>query len=336
MLLAQAAPPILAELPAYPPTPNSPYNGFQATGAVRAALQQALDHHKPGTTSFALPSAGADLSRSDTRSFGETHAQELSNINAPPSTTPHPEIQVAQPQSVQHPVPTHVPAANIAPSFPVPASQPHAPVAAHAPHAANQSPPIDPSHLNQMPAPLPQPKIHPPPAASSPEEAASPTAAPVSVITPTIAETGIPVSAGEKGPGPAKGSLHDLKHASTHQSGALQSPPSAHPTAHNPSPPVVPVVAGGQYPSAEEEKRRLAAQYSTAGRLPESSPLAGPPAAGPSAGQVRKEAESAEEEKKRLEREERERILRGDNNQPPRRDGEPDEDLPPYQEPGLQ
>jgi hypothetical protein len=186
-----------------------------------------------------------------------------------------------------------------------------------------------------MPAPIPASTIQTPPSASSPPDLTTSPTAPAAVITPTIAETGIPVAAGTDGPGPAKGSLHDLKHAST-QSGILQSPPSAHPTAHYPSPSVVPIPAhaAAQYPSAEEEKKRLAAQYSTA-HATEGSPLASQaPAAGPSTGQA-KANESAEEEKKRLEREERERILMGDGH-PPKRDGEPDEDLPPYQEPSFQ
>lgn len=332
MLLSQAAAPILAELPSVPPGSTTPYNGHQNTGAVRAALQQALDNHKPGTTSFKLPSAGADLSRSDTRSFGESHAAELSNITAYTPPTPHANIQVAggpTQQPAPQPAIPHAPA----PTFPTPQQPAHA----HGPVAqapAQQSPPINPSALNQAPAPLPEPAVSPVIATSSPESTAPATAP---IITPTVAETGLPLSAGASGPGPAKGSLHDLKHAST-QSGALQNPHESVKEEKKPvtgagiAPSPVPAPAPApapapQHPTAEEEKRRLAAAYSQA------HPAAAP-APVPSTSQTH---ESAEEEKKRLEREERERILRGSSTQQGqgRKEGEPDEDLPPYQEPTL-
>ncbi|RXW19868.1 hypothetical protein EST38_g5969 [Candolleomyces aberdarensis] len=341
---ASAAGPLLAELPSVPPGSATPYNGHQRTGAVRAALQQALDHHKPGTTSFQLPSAGADLSRSDTRSFGESHAAELSNITAYTPPTPHPNIQVAGVSGgstpIQQPMPIPQPAASVTrvpvPTFPIPeksSSHDHVPLA-HAP--AQQSPPINPSVLNQAPAPLPESALSPIIPTSSPESTAPATAP---IIIPTVAETGVPLSAGASGPGPAKGSLHDLKHAST-QSGVLQSPPlgsvkeEKKPAVQNvsaPAPAPAPAAAPAiQHPTAEEEKRRLAAAYSQA-HVPAPAPAPAPSTSHPH--------ESAEEEKKRLEREERERILRG---QAPaqqgqgKKDGEPDEDLPPYQEPTLQ
>ncbi|KAJ2931148.1 hypothetical protein H1R20_g5949, partial [Candolleomyces eurysporus] len=326
--------PLLAELPSVPPGSTTPYNGHQRTGAVRAALQQALDSHKPGTTSFQLPSAGADLSRSDTRSFGESHAAELSNITAYTPPTPHPNIQVAGVSGGSTPVPMPQPASSVnrvpVPTFPVPeksSSQDHVPLA-HAP--AQQSPPLNPSVLNQAPAPLPQPALSPIIPTSAPESTAPATAP---IIIPTVAETGVPLSAGASGPGPAKGSLHDLKHAST-QSGVLQSPPlgsvkeEKKPAVESvPSPAPAPVPAptpAVHHPTAEEEKRRLAAAYSQAHV----------PAPAPSTSHAH---ESAEDEKKRLEREERERILRGQAPaQQGKKDGEPDEDLPPYQEPTLQ
>ncbi|KAJ2913389.1 hypothetical protein MD484_g7027, partial [Candolleomyces efflorescens] len=321
------------KLPSVPPGSTTPYNGHQSTGAVRAALQQALDNHRPGITSFKLPSAGADLSRSDTRSFGESHAAELSSI----TPIPHPNIQAAGAAPIQEPVPTKPSVGRVpVPTFPTPqhaSSQEHVPVA-HAP--AQASPPINPSVLNQAPVPLPEPTVSPVIPTSAPESTAPATAP---IIIPTVAETGVPLSAGASGPGPAKGSLHDLKHAST-QSGVLQqSPPlgSVHeekkPAVHDLSAAPVPAPAPAptaQHPTAEEEKRRLAAAYSQA--HPAAAPV---PAPAPSTSQTH---ESAEEEKKRLEREERERILRGSSTHQGqgKKDGEPDEDLPPYQEPTLQ
>jgi len=113
----------------------------------------------------------------------------------------------------------------------------------------------------------------------------------------TVVETGIPVSAGENGPGPASGSLHDIKAASATagpKSGGLAGNVSGDVGYGQPS--------AVKFESAEEEKKRL--QREDRERL-----LA---------------QESAEEEKKRLEREERERLLSSDE---PKGD-----DLPAYQE----
>lgn len=334
LLLTQAATPILNELPTLPPTPTTRYDGFQRTGAVRASLQQALDNHRPGVTHFNVPSAGADLGRSDTRSFGESHAHELSSINNTPAPlTPHPDIQVAQPP-LQQPIPTHAPVPHIVPSFPVPSQA--SPPLAHAPHPSQVPPPLDPSSLNQAPAPIPESVIATPPSqeASAGLTGTGTGPAPVPVITPTIAETGLPLSAGTSGPGPAKGSLHDLKHASSQAPGVLQSPPPAHePSPLSATPLSAPSPAPITHESAEQEKKRLAVMYSQAQQQPSAG---GPAPAGTSTGHAAKASEGAEEEKKRLEREERERILSGQPPQAPRKDGEPDEDLPPYQEPGLQ
>jgi hypothetical protein len=71
------------------------------------------------------------------------------------------------------------------------------------------SPALDASQLTEMSAPLP----------TSPEESttaptASPAAdesTPLAGMTPTLAETDVPVAAGANGPGPATGSLADLR-----------------------------------------------------------------------------------------------------------------------------
>jgi len=342
-LLSQAAPPIIAALPALPPTPETPYAGAQTTGAVRASLQRALDNYKTGHIHLAHQLSASDLSRSDTRSFGESHASELSNIHSEASA--HPAVEPTLPSASLLPVgPSLAPAAS--------------------PHIDSAPPPINPNALNQVPTQLPSVSPVPVPTASHGTS--------LPAITPTIAETGDPVSAGPKGPGPASGSLHDIKHASE-TSGPRT---DGHPASQGPAPGITqptPVVAAAipvvKHESAEEEKKRLAATYpqqssstvvpaqptpkvavptpvvkhesaeeekkrlATAYSQQSSSTAA--PAPGPSTSAPSPGHETAEEEKKRLEREERERMLRAHiaPDVPPK-DG--DEDLPPYQELGPQ
>jgi len=114
----------------------------------------------------------------------------------------------------------------------------------------------------------------------------------VAMATPTVAETGVPVSAGPGGPGPSSGSLHDIH---SYSQGSPQT------------------VYGITKTPIQEE--------------------------GSSSGPANR-YESAEEEKRRLEREERERLLRSDTqsgdpsatkqDDPSADDGEPLP--PPYQE----
>lgn len=278
MLLSQAATPIIAALPSIPPTPEHPYTGAQATGAARASLQRALDNYKTGHINLPPQLAPSELSRSDTQSFGESHANELSALNAASQAT----LQFTPPPS-NSPVTQSSPIVN---------------------PQKIQSPPLDPAHLNNSPAQIPSlPSPSPPPVAPD----ASQTAAPVPAITPTVAETGIPVSAGADGPGPASGSLRDL-----HPSPPTEaSKPASQP---DPTP---------RYETAEEEKRRLASAYSQLG------PVQGQASQVPPA-----PYESAEEEKKRLEREERERLFREGSSSQPGKDEKKDKDdeLPPYQD----
>lgn len=199
--------------------------------------------------------------------------------------------------------------------------------------AASQSPPLNPLALNNAPAPIPIPTSPAAAATTSPAPAATldPTnpGATLPGITPTVAETGVPVSAGDKGPGPASGSLHDIKAAS----------PSAGPKSGGLAGNVPSDVGFGQtlaatpakFESAEEEKKRL--QREDRERLLAAQ---GPVVAAPTSNPAH---ESAEDEKKRLEREERERVLRGntgtsggnnaDGPGPKKDDGD---DLPAYQE----
>lgn len=80
----------------------NPYGGAEVTATARASLQHALDNYKPGDVSLRLH-FGGDLSRSDTRSFGESHASELSSLAAPSAGQDlHPGL------SLTPPIPEHV------------------------------------------------------------------------------------------------------------------------------------------------------------------------------------------------------------------------------------
>ncbi|KAF8912723.1 Eisosome component PIL1-domain-containing protein [Gymnopilus junonius] len=309
VLLSQAASPIIAVLPSVPPTPTAPYTGAQTTGAVRASLQRALDNYKTGHINLPPQLAGADLSRSDTRSFGESHASELSSLHSSASPTQ----ATTPPSSFNKPLP----------SGPAPGQSTLSPFPA----------PINPQALNNSPAPIPTAS---PSSTASPHTAEASSPVPVPAL-PTVAETGVPVSAGPNGPGPASGSLHDIKGASSSagpRTGGLSSNEITAAPAYGQGPTVVAPVP--RHETAEEEKKRLAAAYSHQ----QYAPPAGPPSqSGPSSNAPSQttQYESAEDEKKRLEREERERILRSGGNFPqndPPKDNKDDE-LPPYQEPGL-
>lgn len=310
VLLSQAASPVIAVLPVLPPSEKSPYTGAQATGAARASLQRALDNYKTGHINLPPQVAGSDLGRSDTRSFGESHANELSSMasgSSDVSTAIHPSIPMTPPleaskEQVQVPENTFAPPTSAPPSsFPSHLSS-HSAAA-----PKSQSPPIDPTHLNLSPAPIP---------ASSPESTPSSTA-PISIpnpekavtnlppITPTVAETGLPVSAGAGGPGPASGSLHDIKAASS-DAGPRSGGQPGDGTSNS-----FGVPSTAKFESAEEEKKRLAAEYSQA------------------YGSVPPKNETAEEEKARLERE---RLQRAPSTSRQTDAGRDEEDLPAYQD----
>ncbi|GLB36204.1 putative eisosome component PIL1 [Lyophyllum shimeji] len=302
VLLSQASTPIIAALPTLPPTPNQPYTGAQATGAARASLQRALDNYKTGHINLPPHPAGADLHRSDTRSFGESHASELSSMDS----EAHSGLSTTPPHSHS--------------------STPFKPaeVLAAATDKTASPPPINPAVLNQAPAPIPAS----PPSTLSLSPAAISTTSPPPVapvpVTPTVAETGVPVSAGTEGPGPASGSLHDIRSASA----------NAGPRGTDPNVPTYGQLPSGgsvgdpgteqKYPSAEEEKRRLQAPSSQV------TPPAAPQSS--SGGASNPQYESAEDEKKRLEREERERLLRGDSSAGDSSKKDGDDELPPYRD----
>lgn len=214
ILISQAAKPVIAALPAVPPSPTSPYTGAQATAVARSSLQRALENYKTGHISLPTQSA-SDLDRSDTRSFGESHASELSHIDVPHSIIPNTPPTVAQPIHQLEPQ---------LPSIPDKAG----------------SPPINPSNLNQSPAP-----------ATSVDSSQQPTFVPA--ISPTVAETGIPVSADLDGSGTTSGSI-----LGTTSGGALTSAPELSEEGKGESPSVSSDVAASERrESAEEEKKRL-------------------------------------------------------------------------------
>jgi hypothetical protein len=210
-------------LPSVPPSSARKYEGAQETAAIRAAVQKALDNWKPGQADFPLQHAAVDLNRSDTKSFGETHANELSSIGS--STSSHPGGTTLHDPPVTFPVPTT--SSKLATSPPV------------------SSPPLQPGSLNLAPAPLPSPVI--PPSGNTPishTSGSDPIDSPVKFpqVTPTIAETGVPKLAGPDGPGPASGSLL-AEHGSQGSAGRIPEQGGS-----GPAP---------KFESAEEEKRRL-------------------------------------------------------------------------------
>jgi hypothetical protein len=269
--VSQAAAPIIGALPTLPPTPAQPYTGAQATAATRAALQRALDNYKIGQTNLPLRQ---DSLASETVSFGESHAGELSSISPE-----HVSIEHGLPLTPPHVSASLPPAeAQDAP----PAAKPEGP--SQAAVVPKPTDPIDPLTLNQSPTVLPVSAVTTSPTPASTDSSLAQSGGAI----PTIAETGLPVSAGAGGPGPASGSLLELQNR-TGSSGA----------------------------PSEGQTGQLAAA---------------PPAAVPT-----QSYETAVDEKKRLEREERERILREggqsaaaaiEEEAAPKHEEEP---LPPYQ-----
>jgi hypothetical protein len=171
IILSKAATRVLELLPSVPPSQEVPYVGAQATAAIRAAVQHALDHYKAGDVDLAPTDGGVDLSRSDTRSFGETHATELSSIGG--SALP--------PAPVDKPVAT-------------------------SPQPSSTSPVINPQQLNQTPVQIPSLTQNTAPSTAVPSDPNYPT-----VNIPAVMETGIPQSAGPDGPGPSSGTLQDVR-----------------------------------------------------------------------------------------------------------------------------
>ncbi|KLO20220.1 hypothetical protein SCHPADRAFT_992308 [Schizopora paradoxa] len=311
ILLAQASESIVDALPSDPPTATQPYRGAQTTAATRASLQFALDHYKPGSISHAFQPSDADLGRSDSRSFGVTHATELSNIathgSRPGSRPGTPPMNIRRD--------SHDSAGHLAVS-------PGSPVL-----------PVNPASLNNEPAKIPSsPKrssissagvgtLNLQPEASHDAQEPAP-----SMEGPTVAETGVPLSAGADGPGPSSGSLLDLK-ARHSPSPSPRLPPSSFPVPGRESssssasmPTISPIPS---LPPPSTDSPTATAYNPPSGPPPASLPgySTGVTAEKPeivgvvptvSAPVPVKKYESAEEEKARLQREDRERILQGE------------------------
>lgn len=225
--------------------------------------------------------------------------------------------------------------------------RPLSPPTDHTPsqYKTQSPPPINPASLNLSPAVIPAPS----PTTQIPSPAPLVTSDPnmplhtVPAITPTVAETGVPVSAGADGPGPASGSLHDIKAASStagprsggHPGNEPQSATfgQSDPPAFGAGAAAIGTGSAPHYPTAEEEKRRLAA-YSQVQAPPQASQADAIPPSQPTVPTTSPHYETADDEKKRLEREERERLLQGGGAQgsgqnPP---AKKEDDLPPYQD----
>ncbi|CAE6521888.1 unnamed protein product [Rhizoctonia solani] len=316
-LLTDAAEALLEELPEQEST--GAYAGAQNTARIRSQLQGALDSYQPAQgrpNKFKAPHADPGVGiGADTRSFGETHKDELSSL--PPTTAPTPqtgpgalaEQRFGQQGSGQHLDP--------------------AAVAQHGPEGATrtsttppQPAPINPTTLNNTPASIPthSPNVSsplrdtavtqdttrvPPPTGTT----AAP--APFAQNNITVAETGVPLSAGAEGPGPKSGSLSRDNVLAT-------APPTGPPQTGIVPPPAdseLPGFAGAtKHESAEEEKARLAKEERE--RVLHTGGTTAHP--------------TAEEEKARLEREERERLLRGQAHGQDEKGEDGKATLPPY------
>ncbi len=277
-MVSQAAAILLDQLPTAEPTPNTPYQGKDLTARTKANLDSALDAWKPGMTTLSPSNSGGYGSSADTRSFGESHATELSRVNS------YSELQKNQ----EHNVGGFV-----------------------QPHSQGTTEPVNPATLNNTPAPIPVglnpsgsgygtashggPQYGSPPAISHMDNASAvdghgtglQTQSPAALAGPTVAEAGIPLSGGPSGPGPSSGNLS--------RGGTWPAPGDG--------------VGGFRgTETAEEEKARLAGTY---GSVAQPQGQAQPQAQVPSYG-APASYESAEDEKKRLEREDREKILRGE------------------------
>ncbi|KAG8701926.1 hypothetical protein FRC08_003815 [Ceratobasidium sp. 394] len=351
-LLADASEALLAELSEQ--EPQGAYSGTTNTARIRSQLQHAIDSYTPAqghTNQFKSAPAGPGVGASaDTRSFGETHKDELESL--PPTAHPTPQPAASGPGALAGQR-FGSQSATGAPSDSVPGAESatRSSTAATAGHAgAPTVPPLNPMALNHTPASIP---IHSPTVSSPLRDASTPdqpahvpatanttspsaTAAPVPVPSApsdstshiTVAETGVPLTAGAGGPGPKSGSLsRDNGPAgpttgpsvgTVPPAGTAPSAGTAPQTGNIPgtAEPLPGFEGSTRHETAEEEKARLAREERE--RLLHGSTSSG--------GHL-----SAEEEKARLEREERERILQG---QQAKGQGEAGDDgkgtLPPY------
>lgn len=343
VLLSQASESIISALPSIPPTAAEPYSGAQTTAATRAALQKTLDNYKVGSISHAFQPTSADLNRSDSRSFGITHAKELSSIgsvtgssvsNLPVTPPAHDSVPASTQAYAPPPITTPLP--NLHAPVPLVTAKStdssRSGVSATSPGVG--SPPVNLAALNNAPAPVPR-KSGSGDVTSSMLPLNTDDSATTLPIDegPTVAETGVPLTAGAGGPGPASGSIHDLKSGTSRRSSSGQAPgygqssPQYGSFGQTSEAPAYGVVPGGTPESAEDEKKRLEREERERvlrdGAPPSSfkSPTSGTGA----------KYETAEEEKARLERAERDKLLTQGGSSGANKDGDQGTP-PPYQD----
>lgn len=318
ILLSQAGEAFLDVLPAEPASPSNPYNGVAQTAAIRHQVQQLLDDFKPGNypSPFAPKNDASKRSPSGGTSpdgFGVTHKAELSRT---PSVADKIERDDAAPAPEQH---------------------------------TNPSEGVNPSNLNNTPAPIPLAHSQ-----TSDTTKTSFTAVPAPGSGVLSSSGGSTVFSHQAAPSPhLYASPENLSGSGLPYVGATasDSSPSAsfsHPTVAETGVPLTGDGAGPgplsgslrrntsddpppgndwakppnrSFKTAEDEKSRLEREERE--RLLRFGPQnagqsTGNPSLPPFGGDQRHE--SAAEEKKRLEREERERVLRGGRSDHPQDD----------------
>ncbi|CEL58084.1 Sphingolipid long chain base-responsive protein LSP1 OS=Saccharomyces cerevisiae (strain ATCC 204508 / S288c) GN=LSP1 PE=1 SV=1 [Rhizoctonia solani AG-1 IB] len=325
-LLSDAAEALIDELPEQELT--GAYAGAQNTARIRSQLQNTLDSYMPAqgrANKFKAPHVPPGVGiGADTRSFGETHKDELESL--PPTTAPTPqtgpgalaEQRFGTQGSGQHLDPA---SATVA--------QPGAHGVTHTGTSATSQPtPINPTSLNHAPASIPphSPTVSSPlrdtiggqegtqvPSTADSATSGSVVPIPAPQSNVTVAETGVPLTAGADGPGPKSGSLsRDNVPTTAPPAGAAQTGMVLPPNTND----ELPGFAGAtKHESAEEEKARLAREERE--RLLHTG---APSTAHP----------TAEEEKARLEREERDRLLRGQAQEQDDKGGDGKTVPPPY------
>ncbi|QRV91112.1 sphingolipid long chain base-responsive protein LSP1 [Ceratobasidium sp. AG-Ba] len=320
-LLADASEALLVELPEH--EPQGAYSGASNTARIRSQLQHAIDSYTPPQgqpNQFKnAPPAG-------------------SGVGLPPTVHPTPQPgQTTGPGALaeqrfgsQQSTGAHSDSLPVA-QAPGSESVTRSSTTATAGHGGvPATAPLNPTSLNHAPASIPghSPSVSSPLRDSSATELpghASSTAATGSATSPsagaapvpipsaasesnhiTVAETGVPLTAGAEGPGPKSGSLSRTDVPTATGPNAGTAPPNDE----------LPGFAGAtRHETAEEEKARLAREERE--RLLHGSTASG--------GHL-----SAEEEKARLEREERERLLRGQQTEGQGEPGEEGKVPPPY------
>ena len=276
ILLTQASEVLIDEC--LPDSTGTPYTAKQRTAEVRSTLQQSLDqwHLNPAiaTTSPFKPRTPS-ASTLDPRGFGETHRQELEHT---PSVV---ERQKADQEALDAHHRTSTGAQHPSPTSGI--------------GAANTG--VNPAQLNTNPATLPLPASANIGAPHSPPTAGSPT---------------IQSNAGNKKPGlgPAVAVGAGVAALSTSPSGGEVRPPAATdttPASSNVTASIHPTVAETGVPITSASGPGPASGSLKSGTPTGPSPTWGDPA--PTTAEGAK-YETANEEKKRLEREDRERFLR--------------------------